>query len=59
MEKTIWRCSKEIKTIEGEFIIKKGGKVYIDGIKLTDNDEVEIKVKVLKGIIKDAKAGII
>ena len=47
------------KKVEGEFIIHKNGNMFIDYYKLGSTDIVEVPVKVIRQIIKDAKDGVI
>lgn len=47
------------KKIEGEFVIQKNGNIFIDNYLLESTDVIEVPVKVIRQIIKDAKDGVI
>jgi len=47
------------KKIEGEFVIQKNGNMFINDYLLESTDIVEVPVKVIRQIIKDAKDGVI
>uniref|UniRef100_A0A6H1ZY43 Uncharacterized protein n=1 Tax=viral metagenome TaxID=1070528 RepID=A0A6H1ZY43_9ZZZZ len=51
--------AKKYKKIEGNFVIQKNGNMFIDDYLLESTDIVEIPVKVIRQIIKDAKNGVI
>lgn len=54
------RCNMvKYKKIEGEFVIQKNGNMLIDDYLLESTDIVEVPVKVIRQIIKDAKKGLI
>lgn len=50
---------EEYRKIEGEFIITKEGKFFIDNKELKNDDVVHLKIKILKEIIADARGGVI
>jgi len=47
------------KKIEGDFKILKDGRMFIDDYMLKSTDIVELPVKTIRQIIKDAKIGFI
>ena len=46
---------KDYESVEGGFKIMEDGTVKVDGLTLKDEDTIQIKIKVLKKIIADAK----
>jgi len=47
------------KKIEGDFVILKNGRMYVDKYLLESTDIVEVPVKTIRQIIQDAKKGFI